>query len=347
MPPPRLSSMSRSARPMVVLARKPGPKQPAPPCSPILPAYGPFTIMSGATPCIVHCTPPMLNSSRMTCFTAPSTTGRYSGLQPAIRAWIATVRTVAGSIAGGIGPTSSSGSRRVPVNIHRTRSSVGVTTGKPSDHSFPRKNSNSSTLLNAGGSQGEIELAEIVDLLGLGQPGKQPLGLGAVAVRGELEEFLEQLCSRERIGRHALEAVAFGRDLLAVLQLQRDAAIERRVARRELEPLDPCALRERPDLRIAHARLEERARVHRVLVEREGHRERHAVLRHGDVLGLVDSVLAQRFLVRGDGDAGHVIARELVLFLEIECERHGDLRGGMACIPLDLRLHDVPGLAEI
>jgi hypothetical protein len=36
-----------------------------------------------------------------------------------------------------------------------------------------------------------------------------------------------------------------------------------------------------------------------------------------------------------------------VLFLEIERERHGDLRGGMARVPLDLGLHDVPGLAEI
>ena len=45
------------------------------------------------------------------------------------------------AIAGGIGPTSSSGARFVPVSIHCTRFSVGVTTGKPSDHSFSRKNS--------------------------------------------------------------------------------------------------------------------------------------------------------------------------------------------------------------
>jgi hypothetical protein len=57
---------------------------------------------------------------------------------------MATVRTVAGSIAGGILPTSSSGSHVVPRNMRCTRSSVGVTTGKPSDQCFSRKNSNSS-----------------------------------------------------------------------------------------------------------------------------------------------------------------------------------------------------------
>src|SRR5688572_10487153 len=141
----------------------------------------------------------MLNSSRMMCLTAPSTTGRYSGLHPAISAWIATVRTVAGSSAGGINPTSSSGSRRVPESIHWTRASVGVTTGKPSDHSFSRKNSNSSTLLNAVLSQGEVELAEVGHLLRFGELREQPLRPGAVAVRGELEEFLQQLGARERI----------------------------------------------------------------------------------------------------------------------------------------------------
>ena len=62
---------------------------------------------------------------------------------------MATVRTVAGSIAGGTLPTSSSGPRVVPRSMRCTRSSVGVTTGSPSDHVFSRKNSNSSTSSSA------------------------------------------------------------------------------------------------------------------------------------------------------------------------------------------------------
>ena len=48
------------------------------------------------------------------------------------------------SIAGGIGPMISSGLRCVAESILAIRSSVGVTTGNPSDHGFSRKNSNSS-----------------------------------------------------------------------------------------------------------------------------------------------------------------------------------------------------------
>ena len=145
MPPPRFNSISRIARPIDALARKPGPKQPLPPCNPIFRAYGPSTIMSGAALPMVPCTPFRLSSSRSMSAMPPSTTGRYSGLHPAISAWIATARTVAISIAGGMGPITSAGSRRVPWSIRCTRSSVGVTTGNPSDHSFSRKNSNSST----------------------------------------------------------------------------------------------------------------------------------------------------------------------------------------------------------
>src|SRR5262249_14015588 len=157
----------------------------------------------------------------------------------AIRAWMATVRTVAGSIAGGISPTTSSGARLVPVSIHCTRFSVGVTTGKPSDHSFSRKNSKSSTTVAVPRPplHRKIERAEICDLLGLGELREQALGLRLVTMRRQLEEFLEQLGTRQRGLRRALEIVALRRDLLAVLQLQRDAAILRHGARRALEML--------------------------------------------------------------------------------------------------------------
>ena len=56
-PPPTFIRMSRIARPMVALARKPGPKSPEPVCIPIVRAYGPLTTTSGATGCVVAWTP--------------------------------------------------------------------------------------------------------------------------------------------------------------------------------------------------------------------------------------------------------------------------------------------------
>ena len=75
---------------------------------------------------------------------AAMTTGRYSGLQPAMTACVATLRTVATSSQGGTGVTTSSGALDVPASMRSIRSSVGVTTGRPSDQGFSRKNSNSS-----------------------------------------------------------------------------------------------------------------------------------------------------------------------------------------------------------
>src|SRR3989304_1502098 len=46
--PPRFIRMRRRARPMVALARNPGPKTPKPAFSPIRDRMGPLTTMSGA-----------------------------------------------------------------------------------------------------------------------------------------------------------------------------------------------------------------------------------------------------------------------------------------------------------
>src|SRR5712692_4584758 len=55
--PPTFIITNRIARPMVALARKPGPRQPLPLCTPMARARGPWTITSGATGCVVACTP--------------------------------------------------------------------------------------------------------------------------------------------------------------------------------------------------------------------------------------------------------------------------------------------------
>src|ERR1700688_4126931 len=85
----------------------------------------------------------MLNSSVQTASRAAITTGRYSGLHPAITALTAIFSTVTGARFGGTVATTSRGSRRVPVSIHITRSGVGGTTGSPSVN--PRSNMNSKT----------------------------------------------------------------------------------------------------------------------------------------------------------------------------------------------------------
>ena len=75
----------------------------------------------------------MLNASVQAASTAVSTTGRYSGLQPAITALIATFSTVQGTRSGGAIATTSSGrARGVPSSIASTRASVGGTIGSPS-----------------------------------------------------------------------------------------------------------------------------------------------------------------------------------------------------------------------
>ena len=59
--PPTFIIISRRARPMVALARLPGPKQPAPLFMPICSASSPWTITSSAHGCVVVCMPKRLN----------------------------------------------------------------------------------------------------------------------------------------------------------------------------------------------------------------------------------------------------------------------------------------------
>jgi hypothetical protein len=60
-----------------------------------------LAITSGPQNMVVHRTPCMPNSSISAASTAASTTGMYSGRQPAITALIATFSTVQGARSGG------------------------------------------------------------------------------------------------------------------------------------------------------------------------------------------------------------------------------------------------------
>src|SRR6266550_2257766 len=137
--PPRLTHTSRTARPMVALARQPGPKTPAAQLTPSFPRTGPLITTSGVGALVVAETPCRSNAGSQMASTAAMTTGRYSGRQPAITALIAIFSTVAGAHSGGIEPITSCGSRLVPSSILSTRSAVGGTMGNPS-LSFSRQN---------------------------------------------------------------------------------------------------------------------------------------------------------------------------------------------------------------
>ena len=77
--------------------------------------------------------------------TAVNTTGKYSGLHPAITALMATFSTVHSTKSGGTTAITSSGARFVPCSMRYTRSCVGGTTGNPSDHPRSKQASISSS----------------------------------------------------------------------------------------------------------------------------------------------------------------------------------------------------------
>ena len=129
---------------MVALARVPCPKTFLPQLSPISWRMGPLTMTSGPTKYVVASTPCRLKASVHAASTAAITTGRYSGLQPAMTALMATFSTVAGARFGGTSATTSPGWREVPASIRATRSSVGGTTGRPSVMPCWSRNSNGS-----------------------------------------------------------------------------------------------------------------------------------------------------------------------------------------------------------
>src|SRR6202042_3345614 len=130
--PNALSEPSRIARPMVALARNPDPYRLPREFSPILVRTGPFTTVNGAVP-VVDCqiardTPPSPRNESH----AASTTGKYSGRQPARAALIAASRTVSARFRCGIGMMTSDGPRAVVARNSARYDSVTGTTGRPS-----------------------------------------------------------------------------------------------------------------------------------------------------------------------------------------------------------------------
>ncbi len=130
--PPTLRNTRLTARPMVALARLPCPSAFSPEFMPMRLAMGPLTMITGVENQVVAISPCRVNFGTNAASKAPSTTGRYSGRQPAITALIATFSTVQSTRFGGIFPITSCHGRKVPPSMRKMRSSVGGTTGKPS-----------------------------------------------------------------------------------------------------------------------------------------------------------------------------------------------------------------------
>jgi hypothetical protein len=111
--PNALIAPSLMARPIVALARNPDPNRLPRQLRPIRFLTGPLTTVNGAVP-VVDCQIPLrVPPSSRNESQAASTTGKYSGRQPARAALIAASRTVRFRFRCGIGCTTSWGSRAV------------------------------------------------------------------------------------------------------------------------------------------------------------------------------------------------------------------------------------------
>src|SRR5258705_3068612 len=130
--PPTLATISRSARPIVALARQPGPKTPAAQLMSSALRAGPLTMKSGEWKFVVADTPWRSKASSHMASTPAMITGRYSGRQPAMTALTAIFSTVARPKFGGTSAICSPPSRPEPATMAATPPPVGGTTGKPS-----------------------------------------------------------------------------------------------------------------------------------------------------------------------------------------------------------------------
>ena len=93
---------------------------------------GPLTTSSGAGPLVDCQAPPWEAGSPFTASQAASTSGKYSGRQPAMTALTAAWATVTRRLRCDWAPMTSSGSRSTVARNSATSSSVAGTTGRPS-----------------------------------------------------------------------------------------------------------------------------------------------------------------------------------------------------------------------
>ena len=130
--PRPLIAPSLIARPTVALARNPDPHTLPRALNPSVVRSGPKSTENGAVP-VVDCQIDLVTmpSSRKASHAA-STTGKYSGRQPASAALSAASRTVRFLLRCGIGMSTSAGSRAVVARNSSRYDAVTGTTGSPS-----------------------------------------------------------------------------------------------------------------------------------------------------------------------------------------------------------------------
>src|SRR5258706_14383214 len=123
--------MSRNARPIVAFALIPGPKTLLVELMPSFLAIGPFTTIMIVAPERPEATWWRTNSGAASAFTAATTTGRYSGLHPAITALAATFSAVTATLRDGIVATTSSRASPPAARGSSTNARVAGTNGQP------------------------------------------------------------------------------------------------------------------------------------------------------------------------------------------------------------------------
>src|SRR5436309_6164603 len=197
--PPTLATRSRRARPMVALARRPGPNTPAAQLMSRAMRAGPLTMKRGEWKLVVADTPWRSKASSHMASTPAISTGMYSGRQPAMTALMAIFSTEARPKLGGTNAISSPASRPDPATMVATRSRVGGTTGSPSV--TPRSKSASKgsvgSEVTAASGLADAELAVVtlghrVRVVGIGEHGDAG-GLGRIRLLEELLVVLEDV----------------------------------------------------------------------------------------------------------------------------------------------------------
>src|SRR5947208_825562 len=191
--PPTLATISRRARPIVALARQPGPNTPAAQLMSSALRAGPLTMKSGEWKLVVADTPWRSKASSHMASTPAMTTGRYSGRQPAMTALTAIFSTVARPKLGGTSAICSPASRPEPETIAVTRSRVGGMTGRPSVTSRSKsisKGSRSGSVTSNRSGLAEAEVGVVTLSNGLGIVGIRedgyPRGLRRLGLVEEL-----------------------------------------------------------------------------------------------------------------------------------------------------------------
>ena len=120
------------ARPMVALARLPGPNRLLRELMFSSRTTGPWTMVRMPEPPMLEDGPTRLKTGSSMASVAVITTGMYSGRQPAMTALAATLPTVISRRRSGSSPMTSVDGLPVRSMNSATRASVGGTTGRPS-----------------------------------------------------------------------------------------------------------------------------------------------------------------------------------------------------------------------